>query len=120
MTIRYKNLDKYLKARSEYASNPTASITQLSKKYQFDRISFSNWLQKNPVKTVAKKLYVSENTYNKQLLAAKDYVDNLLTIGQAAKKYSLSEKSFSMFLTDHKLKRKTFIRRNDLTYDKSY
>lgn len=92
----YKNEEKYRLALTEYQENEHATLTDLAKKYEFDRACFSRYLKQNniPVRTSNSRNMSTAEKYDK---AVGRYLEGC-SINQIHEEFGISKKSFSLYL----------------------
>lgn len=92
-----RNKEKYEKAIKEYYDTNT-TITDLAKKYEFDRASFSRYMKNNGYE----KKKCSTNRPIEKYIQAKDYyLNNDISIKSLCEKFNISRKSFSLYLKEN-------------------
>lgn len=99
MAGKILNKDKYNKAIEEYLKGDHVTITELSKKYDFDRASFSRYLKKQNIE-VRKTSSTKKKIYNE---AMKEYKNSDSTLKDICNKYNINMKNFSLYLKNNKV-----------------
>lgn len=116
MAGKVLNKDKYEKAIKEYQESEYISITELAKKYNFDRASFSRYLKKNNI-PIRKTLSEKHKTY---LKAKNEYESTGCTLKYICEKYKINQKNFSLFLKDNNVTVRKGFENKHYTKDENY
>lgn len=111
-----RNKEKYEKAIKEYYDT-NITITDLAKKYKFDRASFSRYMKNNGYD---KKKCSANRPIEKYEQAKNYYLNNDISIKSLCEKFNISRKSFSLYLkannVDIKIKSDNVKRTVDITF----